>query len=41
MKQQNSTNFLKKWAAANKGVAIAGGKSSIHILYLGRNLYFS
>lgn len=35
----------RKWGnkqrTANKGLAIAGGTSKVHVLYFGRNLYFS
>ena len=30
-----------KNTAYNKGLAIAGGKLSVHVLCFGRNLYFS
>ena len=30
-----------KKTATNKGLAIAGGKYKVHVLYFGRNLYFS
>ena len=32
---------MAKSTADNKGLAIAGGTSSVHVLYFGRNLYFS
>lgn len=35
------TSERKVKTTANKGLAIAGGTSKIHVLYFGRNLYFS
>ena len=39
--QKSETNNLHKTPSANKGLAIAGGTSSVHVLCFGRNLYFS
>ena len=39
----NGQDFMtdQTTTAGNKGLAIAGGKSSVHVLFFGRNLYFS